>query len=118
MSRPRFLLDHDFNEIILRGLERREPLIEFLKVRDVGLDQKSDEEILAYAAAEQWIVISHDVTTMPAAAYSRVAAGQPMLGLILVRQQLPISTVIDDVIMFWAASEAEEWKDQVLFLSR
>ena len=32
MSRTRFLTDHDFNERILRGLERREPTIEIVRL--------------------------------------------------------------------------------------
>lgn len=38
MSRPRFLADQDFNENVLRGVQRLEPAIEFLRLRDVGLE--------------------------------------------------------------------------------
>jgi hypothetical protein len=37
MSRPRFLADHDLNEHLVTGVLRREPTIEFLRVREVGL---------------------------------------------------------------------------------
>jgi predicted nuclease of predicted toxin-antitoxin system len=84
MSRPPFLADQDFNENILRGVHRLEPAVEFWKLRDVGLDKASDAEVLAYAASENWIVVSHDVNTMSAAANTRLRAGQPMNGLLLV----------------------------------
>ena len=36
MSRPRFLADHDLNEHIVAGVLRREPTLEWVRVRDVG----------------------------------------------------------------------------------
>ena len=72
--------------------------------------------MLAYAAAERWIVLSHDVNTMSAAAYSRIAAGQPMAGLLLVRQQSRLVPTLTDLCMIWSASEAEVWADRVEFL--
>jgi len=50
MSRPRFLADQDFNEHIIRGVLRREPVIDLVRLRDVGLERHPGAEILAYAA--------------------------------------------------------------------
>jgi hypothetical protein len=116
MSRPRFLSDHDLNEHIIDGTLRREPAIEFVRARDVGLDGRPDAEVLEYAAAQGLLVVSHDVNTMPAQAWARLAAGQPLSGLLMVQQSDPISPVIDSLILIWSASEAEEWQGQVRFL--
>jgi hypothetical protein len=74
MSRPRFLADHDLNEHIIDGVRRREPALEFIRARDVGLSDKLDSEVLAFAADNGFLLISHDVNTMPAQAFARVAA--------------------------------------------
>jgi hypothetical protein len=37
MSRPRFLADHDLNEHIVTGALRQEPVMEFSRVRDLGI---------------------------------------------------------------------------------
>ena len=74
MSRPRFLVDHDFNEDIIDGVARREPAIDFIFCRDVGLSERPDAEVLEYAAAHGRIVLSHDVNTMIAAAWGRIAS--------------------------------------------
>jgi hypothetical protein len=37
MSRPRFLSDHDLNEHIVMAVVCREPSLEWIRVRDVGL---------------------------------------------------------------------------------
>jgi hypothetical protein len=116
MSKPRFLADHDFSEHILRGVERREPTIEIVRVREVACHERQDAEVLAYAATQQLITLSHDVNTMPAAAYSRMAAGQTMPGLLLVQQRHPYRQTIEDLVLIAVASEAEEWINQVRFL--
>lgn len=116
MSRPRFLADHDLNEHLIDGVLRREPGIEFIRTRDVGLSDRPDPEILAYAAGQGLIVVSHDVNTMPAHAYSRLAAGEPVAGLFLVRQTRAIGPIIDSLVLIWSASEAEEWQDDIRFL--
>ena len=116
MSRPRFLADQDFNEHIIQGVRRHEPGIEFKRLRDVGLDRKADFEVLEYAAKENWIVASHDVNTMSAAAVKRMSNKDPIHGLFLVHQRSPLGPVIDCLILVWAASEAEEWFDRIVFL--
>jgi predicted nuclease of predicted toxin-antitoxin system len=95
MSRPRFLADHDLNEHVIDGALRREPALEFIRARDVGMADRPDPEVLEYAAAEGLIVVSHDVNTMPAHAYARLAGGQPLAGLLMVKQTHPIGPIID-----------------------
>ena len=50
MSRPRFLVDLDFNENIVRGVLRLEPTVEFLKARELPADQRKDDVLLHLAA--------------------------------------------------------------------
>ena len=116
MSRPEFLADHDFNESIISGVLRREPTVAFAHVGDFGLQEEPDDGILDFAAGRGWIVVSHDVNTMPAAAFSRLSSGLPLPGLFVVSQSVPVIAVIESLILIWAASEAEEWSGQVLFL--
>jgi hypothetical protein len=116
MSRPRFLSDHDLNEHIVTGVVRLEPSLEWIRVREVGLSKRSDAEVLAYAAEHGYMVISHDVNTMPSAASDRIRSGQKLSGLLMVKQRDPIGPVIASIRLIWSASEAEEWENQVGFL--
>lgn len=116
MSQPRFLADHDLNEVIVAGTLRQEPAVAFMRVRNVGMQEAPDDEILEYAHREQLLVVSHDVNTMPAAAYARLARGKSFPGVVMVPQSLPTGKVIDDLLLIWSASELEEWKNQVMFL--
>src|SRR4051812_39975918 len=103
MSRPRFLADHDLNEHIIDGVLRREPTLEFIRARDVGLSDRPDPEVLAYAATHGYLLVSHDVNTMVGHAYARLAAGKVMRGLFMVQQSEPIAPVIDALVLTWSA---------------
>lgn len=116
MSRPRFLADNDLNEQIVTGVLRREPLIEFVRARDIGFAERPDSEVLEYAASNGLVVVSHDVNTMPAAAYDRLAEGNDMPGLLMARQTDPVGPIIESLLLIWSASEVEEWSGLVQFL--
>ena len=116
MSRPRFLADHDLNEHIVQGVMRQEPSLQFVRVRDVGMSERSDDEILEYARREAFLLVSHDVNTMPAAASTRLTDGGTFPGLFMVQQTLPVKSVIESIVLIWSASELEEWKDQIVYL--
>ena len=61
----KFATDENFRAIILRGLKRRKPDLDVVRVQDVGLSGADDETILAWAAEERRILLTHDVKTMP-----------------------------------------------------
>jgi hypothetical protein len=116
MSRPRFLADHDLNEHIVTGVLRRAPALVWVRARDVGMSERVDAEVLAYAADQGLLVVSHDINTMPGAAYACMRAGQKMSGLLMVQQSDPVGPVIASLVLIWSASEAEEWESCVCFL--
>jgi hypothetical protein len=116
MSRPRFLGDNDLNDAIVVGVLRREPTVEFSRLRILGMEAWDDSAILEHAARENWIVVSHDVNTIRAAAYARLAAGLEMNGLLLAHQRTPVSPIIECLLLIWSATEAEEWSGLVEFL--
>ena len=116
MSTVRFLADHDLNEHIIEGVRRREPAIEFLRVRDLGLQSRPDSEILDYANREQLVVVSHDVNTMTAAAAQRLSESLGIAGLLMIPQSRSVSAVIESLEMIWSTTETNDWRDQVVFL--
>jgi hypothetical protein len=116
VSRLRFLADHDLNENIVDGVLRRLPEAEFIRVRDVGLETSPDPVVLQFAAVNGFVVVSHDVNTMTAHAYARVASGEAMAGLLIARQLDPVGPAIDSLSLIWTASETEDWNGQVGYL--
>ena len=41
--KPRFLADHDLNETIVTGVLRAEPSVEFRRVREFGIADRTDD---------------------------------------------------------------------------
>jgi hypothetical protein len=101
---------------IVATIRRLEPAIDLLTVVEAGESGASDREVLDLAQAENRLLISHDRKTMRPTAEQRIANGASIIGLFLVRRDKPMKAVVDDVLLIWAASEAEEWRDQIVFV--
>jgi predicted nuclease of predicted toxin-antitoxin system len=116
MSRFKFIVDEDFDNRILRGLLRKRPQLDIVRVQDVGLEGTDDQVILAWAAVEQRILITHDLKTMPRHAAARMGTGKPITGMILVAQSMPIGDTIEDILTIIEASEPDEWQNWIKYL--
>ena len=108
--------DENFNNDVLRGLLRRNPTLDLARVQDAGLRSATDPAVLAWAARQSRVLVSHDVSTLTGFAYARVKAGQPMPGLIEVAQSVPMVTAIADLLLIAACGEPGEFEGQVLYL--
>lgn len=113
--KPQFQADADLNQKIIAGLHRREPAIDFQTAQQGDVISRPDPEVLLIAAASGRIVVSHDRRTMPAC-FARFVQTQSSPGLIVVSQELDIGAAIDDLVLIWAASASEEWRDKVAFV--
>lgn len=109
----RFQADADLNEDIVKGVLRREPGIDFRTATLAGLRGLSDLEVLALAAQEGRVLVSHDRKTMPRT-FARFIATRTSPGLFLVSQKTDLLVTIESVLLAWMASDAEEWINQVV----
>ena len=110
------LSDENFNGDIVRGLLLRQPSLDLLRVQDVGLREANDPEILAWAAMNGRILITHDRATMPDFGYARLVKGELMAGMFVVNDRMPIRQAIEELSLLVDCSEQAEWKDIVLYL--
>jgi predicted nuclease of predicted toxin-antitoxin system len=111
----RFLVDQNFNEHTVEGLSLRDPSLDLLRVREVGLASAPDPTILEWAAANDRVLLTHDRRTIPPFAYARVAAGQPMPGVFLVSDDMPIGQAIDEILLAVHCLTPVECKDVVKY---
>src|SRR5690242_14407725 len=112
---PRFVADENFNAKIIAGLLRREPSIDFQTAKAAGILGLSDEAVLAIAGREGRLLISHDRETMPGH-FNRFIAASTSAGVLIVSQSLAIREAIEQILLVWTASDAEEWRDRIGFL--
>ncbi len=112
----RFLADADLNKAIVSGVLRREPAIDFLTAHAAGLRKMRDAEVLALAADQLRVLVSHDVGTMPAHFRTFRDAGKDSAGVLLVAQSLDIGTAIEQLLFIWLASDASDWENRLEWL--
>ncbi len=110
-----FQADEDLRRAIVLGVRRREPAISFVQAFEIDAEGKNDFEALRAAADSGRILVSHDVRTMPQH-FRQFTSRWSSPGVILVPQKLSLSIVIEELVIIWIASEAEEWVNQVRFL--
>ena len=110
------LSDENFNGDIVRGLFLRQPNLDLLRVQDVGLREVDDPAILAWAASNERILLTHDRATMPDFAYDRLVRGEPMAGMFVVNDRMPIRQALDELSLLIDCSEQAEWNGVVLYL--
>src|SRR5580704_13151953 len=109
-------LDENFNHDILRGMLRRNAGLDAVRLQEAGLSGQDDPTVLEWAAQQGRVLISHDVSTITAYAYARVAAGQTMPGVFEVPRTVAIATAIEDLLLIAECSEPGEWEGKVRYL--
>jgi hypothetical protein len=112
----RFVADENFNNNIIRGLLRRQPELDIVRVQDVGLRGADDPNVLEWAAQEGRVLLTHDVATITQYAYERVEAGLSMPGVFEVSSGVPIGRAIEDILLLAECTLEGELEGQVRYL--
>jgi len=112
----RFLADENLNQRIVNGLWRLTTAIDVVRVQDVGLANKPDDEILEWAAQNGRVLLTNDLSTMPEIAYRRVQAGKPLHGVLEIPLDLPLRQVLDEIHLIATCSDESEWAGHVRYL--
>jgi hypothetical protein len=112
-----FAVDENFDNRIVRGLLRQKPDLDLARVQDdperMGIN---DAAVLAWAADEGRVLLTHDVKTMTAPFLERIESGQPMPGVFEINQTAPLRQTIEEILLIVECSEQSEWEDQIRYL--
>jgi hypothetical protein len=108
----RLLADADLNHAIISGVVRRNPGIDFKRAEDVPLVGLADEAVLRAATQENRVLVTHDVSTMPAHLGDFVStAASP--GVIVIPQDLRVGRAIEYLLLICEACEATDLTNRV-----
>jgi hypothetical protein len=107
------LADENFDNRILRGLLRRMPTVDVVRVQDTEIAGAADPVVLAWAADHRRVLLTHDQRTIPIHVYERIAAGHVVAGVVVVDDTAAIGTVIDDLLLMIECSSVADWLNQV-----
>ncbi len=106
--------DADVHGEIIRGLRRRMLEIDLIRAQDALPEGTPDPSILAWAAAENRVLITNDRNTMVGFAYQRVATGETVPGLIATTNEQSIGSAINDILLIAEYMPEEEIRDQIV----
>lgn len=112
----RFPADENFSGDIVRTLKLRRPGLDLVRVQDVGLNGRDDPAVLAWAAGEDRIVVTHDRATMPDFAYDRVAADLSMPAMFVLNDRIAVRDAVEGLLLVDSCSEHPEWAGIVVRL--
>lgn len=109
-------VDADVNHAIVRGLRRRAPEIDLILSQEVLPEGTPDSDVLAWAAAQNRVLMTNDRSTMIGFAKRRIASGEPMPGLIVATKKQPIGAAIEHILMIADCMTEDEVRGQIVFL--
>jgi hypothetical protein len=110
----RLASDADVNGDLIRGLRRRQSGIDLIRVMDSLDEGVSDREVLAWASAENRVLITNDRNTMVGLAFELLMAGQPCPGLIVATNEQSVGGAIDDLLLISEQMSIDEIRDRVV----
>jgi hypothetical protein len=110
--KPKFQADADLNQEIVNAVLRREPAIDFQTAIEANLPGLPDSEVLALAALEGRILVTHDRRTMPFH-FAEFISLKECPGVFIIPQDLLLSIAVEEIILIWNATGAEEWTNRI-----
>jgi len=113
----RWLADENFDNDILRGVRRRGADFDFVRVQDIsGISGCDDPAVLAWATTNDRAALTHDLSTMIPAMHKQLRLFASCAPIVLVPRSLPISRVIDDLLLLDECSVGPDWASAVIYL--
>jgi hypothetical protein len=115
----RFLIDENPPPKLKTAIIRRYPDIDVLRVGDEGAPPLGtlDPDILHYLEDTQRALITDNRQSIPGHIADHFAENRHHWGIFEVRRDAPLKSLIDEIQLYWSASEAEEWIDRGEWLS-
>lgn len=110
----RLAADADVHGVIIRGLRRRMPTIDLVRVQDALQEGTPDSDVLAWTIAENRVLITNDRNTMVGTASGLIASGLPVPGLLVTTSRLSIGSTIEDLLLVAECMSADEMRQRAL----
>ena len=110
------LADENFSHHILRGIRLRIKNIDLVVAQGSELSGLRDPVLLAWAAEQGRIVLTHDRQTMAKYAYDRVSSHQPMPGVIVVSDKMQVGEAIELLTMYIVCGMSKEFENSVTYI--
>jgi hypothetical protein len=111
------MADEDLDAEIIQGVRSRELAVDILDVKTAGLRETKDTALLGLAA-QQGRISGHARSAHDDPAFFETAwpPASRIIRLFVVPQRSAIGEIVESLLLVWAASQAEEWHDNIVYL--
>ena len=118
MASLSFLFDEKTDPDLIRALVQLAPGINILRVGDPGAPTRRtiDPDLLVSAESLGRALVSGDRQTMTGHLTDHFAAGRHTHGAILMRSGFPMAAYVQDLLLIWYATTADEWIDRTDYI--
>ena len=112
----RFQADADLKHAIISGTLRRSATIDFRRAEAVPLEGLTDPVVLALAAQDGRVLVSHDVNTMEGH-FRDFIRDNKSPGLILIPQKrVGIGDAIESLVLLWEVLDSADLENRICIL--
>lgn len=116
--KPCFLLDENLSPRLKLAILRLNSEIDILRVGDINAPALGtlDPEILIYLQQSQRILLTDNRKSMPEHLEDHWNNEGFIWGLFWLRPKATIRELAEDIVLIWETTEAEEWKNQLIWI--
>ena len=112
MDKVQFQADADLNQDIVTGVLHQQPTISFQTAHAAKSKGVQDADVLALAAQQKRILVTHDRRTMPTEFANFIVHNQSS-GVLIISRNTSLAIVIEELILIWSLTTADEWINRI-----
>ena len=118
MSQVRYLIDESLRLSTVAAMRRIEPSLDVHRVGQAEMPPfgTPDPDILAFCEKSDRLLVTLDRASMPTHIAEHLAAGGYTAGVLLVTPGCSFRQLLDDLLLIWSCTAAEEWHDATHYL--
>ncbi len=116
--KPCFLLDENLSPRLKLAILRLNSKIDILRVGDLGAPDSGtlDPNILIYLQQSQRILLTDNRKSMSEHLNDHWVKNQYIWGLFWLKPKATVRELAEEVVLIWETTEAEEWKDRLVWI--
>ena len=112
------MLDENVDPLYRTELLKREPTLTVWRVGLLGAPSKGtpDPDILRWCEENVFTLVTNNRKSMPLHLREHLELGRHIPGILVMKDDLGIGEMLDELLLIWDASSIEEYRDLIVYL--
>jgi hypothetical protein len=112
----RLLADENLPAAVVSGMRRRLPGLDLVTVQELAFRGRTDPVLVDWCIQEGRVLVTQDIRTIPPLIGARIASGQPVCGVIIVKQHGSLADTLFDLEMICLTTSIADWTQVVAYI--